>query len=384
MRIKRLQVEKLRNLEAVDLSGFSTLNVFYGGNGSGKTSLLEAISIASQGRSFRHHKIQTVINHKQPSLQVFVLCESDAGVDYRLGILRDRDNQYQIKINGESVSSLAELTSFLPILVLDASAFDLLDGPPMQRCRFIDWAVFHVEHQFFVCWRNYSRLLKQRNTLLKQGIQSYEQLKPWDIEFVKLAVEIERYRCKVLITFSVYLKQVLPQLDVSLVNVEVFYRNGWQEEKLALMDKGEGEALDVFSSETLLSRLEQSFARDQKYQRTHLGPHRADLQIRIMQNDARDVLSRGQKKTLISAMKLAQAKMLAQVNGLKPILLLDDLPAELDREHLKSFIEVVLEENLQSFITTVNQQFVEELNLAAKCNMFHVERGRIEPFTACK
>lgn len=383
MQIKRLQVENLRNLTAVDIADFSTLNVFVGGNGAGKTSLLEAISIASQGRSFRHHKVQTVINHEHHQLHVFLLCESKAGVRYRLGISRNRENKYQIKVNGELLTSLAELTVVLPIVVLDASVFELLDGPPTHRCRFIDWGVFHVEHQFFPVWKDYSRLLKQRNSLLKQNITHYQQLKPWDSEFVRLAAEIERYRIRVLSVYRQQFRQVISQLDESLAGVEVFYRSGWQDDKLDFL-LSDAEFERVLEPAYLMERLQASFSRDSKYQRTHIGPHRADLQIRFHQNDARDVLSRGQKKTLVSAMRLAQAKMLSVYSQVKPILLLDDLPAELDAEHLSRFLDFIQREGLQSFITTVDKQFVEEQNLASKCNMFHVEHGRIEPFTACK
>ena len=147
MFIRRLLIEHVRNLQQVSLNELAQINFFIGENGSGKTSLLESIAIASQGRSFRHHKIQTVIQTEQAALQVFAECEADSGNVHKLGVRRDKHNDYQIRIDGSNASSLAELSTILPTLVLDASAFDLLDGAPSERCKFIDWGVFHVEHQ---------------------------------------------------------------------------------------------------------------------------------------------------------------------------------------------------------------------------------------------
>src|SRR5690554_5464703 len=105
MFIDRLRVEHVRNISDVSISNLSLINCFIGDNGSGKTSLLESIAIVSQGRSFRHHKIQTVIQSDQDALRVFAECKNTNGTLYKLGIQRDKNNSYLIRINGESVNS---------------------------------------------------------------------------------------------------------------------------------------------------------------------------------------------------------------------------------------------------------------------------------------
>ncbi len=384
MFIERLHIEQVRNLDAVSINNLSLINCFIGDNGSGKTSLLESIAIVSQGRSFRHHKIQTVIQLGKPELRIFVECRNDNGTLYKLGIQRDRDNRYLIRINGETVNSLAELSSILPVLIIDASAFELLDGAPSLRCRFIDWAVFHVEHQFYECWRRFNRILKHRNSLLKAGIKNYAELEAWDIELAKLAIKIEKYRLDFLINYQPLLDEVLQYLDSDLSAHDIFYRNGWASDKVAFADV-KNAADKLFNVEALSQQLRNSFARDSKYQRTHLGPQRADLQIRLAgsNNDVRDIYSRGQKKILIAAMKLAQAKLLYLQRGIRPILLLDDLPAELDNRHLQKLLDFIVSESLQTFISSVDSFLPEAQasNIETKFQMFHVERGRIDPFT---
>jgi DNA replication and repair protein RecF len=378
MFIQRLLVERVRNLQQVSLNELALLNFFIGENGSGKTSLLEAIAIAAQGRSFRHHKIQTVITEQADSLQVFLQCQADDGVLHKLGVQRDKDNAYVIRINEESVYSLAELSSTLPVLVLDANAFELLDGSPTQRCKFIDWSVFHLEPSFYTIWSRFNRVLKQRNSLLKTA-KSYNELAPWDSEFCRLAIEIERMRLAFLQKFQPELAQVLTELDSHLLSSTIYYANGWRSDKIAFLELEQ--ANDHISTEqALMQQLQQSFERDSRYQRTHLGPQRADLQIRTgNHNDVRDIYSRGQKKSLIAAMKLAQALVVNRLQNKRAVLLLDDLPSELDEKHLQRFIDFILKNQLQSFITTVDANFCKDIKTQSR--LFSVERGRIAPFT---
>lgn len=377
MFINRLLVERVRNLDSVSLNDFALLNVFIGPNGAGKTSLLEALAIVSLGRSFRSTKIQPVIQRDQPSLRVFVECVSDNGQKHRLGIERDRQNSYRVRIDGAASDSLARLSSCLPVLVLDASAFDLLDGPPAQRCRFIDWGVFHVEHRFYQCWRDYRRILKQRNSLLRQKVGDYAFYEPWDKELCRLAVEIEHYRLHFLLEYQPVLNLVIAELDSDLSEQCIHYRNGWQKDKIAF-DELEQALQSLPDVDKLHDLLKSSFDRDCKYQRTHLGPQRADMQIRTYKQDVRDVYSRGQKKTLVAAMKLSQAKLLNEIRDKRPVLLLDDLPAELDDAHLQRFIAFVSKERLQCFISSIDDRLGIDEN-QENSRMFHVEHGRIRP-----
>jgi DNA replication and repair protein RecF len=378
MFIKRLLINELRNLKEISINDLGQLNYFIGPNGSGKTSLLEAIAIASQGRSFRSHKVQTVINQDHSALQVFVECEAPHGQTHKLGIERDRKNQYSIRIDGASAYTLAELSTILPVVVLDASAFDLLDGPGSLRRQFIDWGVFHVEHGFYAEWKAFNRILLQRNALLKAQVADYSLYHSWDAALVDHAMNIERHRLAYLSAFQQQLAITLQAMNVD-ISPSIYYKNGWGLDRLDVL-AGADYALQLDAGQ-LMQALQAQFPRDIRYQTTHIGPHRADMQLRIDANDVKDIYSRGQKKMLVSAMKLAQAQTLKHSDGGKlPILLLDDLPSELDDQHLASFLRFVGNETYQCFITAVDDRAY-RINAHLKARMFHVERGKISPMT---
>ena len=155
----------------------------------------------------------------------------------------------------------------------------------------------------------------------------------------------------------------------------IFYKNGWGNHKVEFNELSSS-AEQLPEKNQLLDLLKQQFQKDCKYQRTHIGPHRADLQIRIGRHDVKDLYSRGQKKTTVAAMKLAQAKVVKNISNKQPILLLDDLPSELDDVHLARFIQYIVGEGYQSFITSVDERIYRN-NSEVKARMFEVERGKI-------
>ena len=380
MHINRVLIENLRNLKEVSVDDLAMLNFFIGPNGAGKTSLLEAVSLISQGRSFRNNKVQTVINQDETGLRVFLECTDDNDNTHKLGIQRDRKSQYLVRIDGATAATLAELSIILPTVVLDANAFDLLDGPSSIRRKFIDWGVFHVEHGFYDKWKAFNRILKQRNSLLRSKVTDYIMYEPWDMELVSLAIEIENYRLAFLNKYHAILLSTISILDEQLTTNTIFYKNGWGIERLDFQDIITEERKPLLAVD-LLSALKEQFARDCKYQRTHIGPHKADIQIRVNKNDVKDIYSRGQKKTLVAAMKLAQAKVVKSSTYKRPVLLLDDLPSELDNEHLDRFLQYVVSEEYQCFITAVDDRIFKN-NSYVKARMFHVERGKITPVNA--
>ncbi|CAA0083248.1 DNA replication and repair protein RecF [BD1-7 clade bacterium] len=373
MFIKKVIVDQVRNLSHVSLEGFESFNLLVGPNGSGKTSFLEAVALASQGRSFRSHKIAHVINHEDSTLSVFIEAEDRHGLNHRIGIRRNRQNQFQVRVNGEGIHSLAELSQVLPILVIDNEAFQLLDGSASVRSRFLDWGVFHVKHEFYHQWRIYSRALKQRNELLKSGHSNQDEYDVWDEHILNAGFAITQYRLAFLQVFNIHFLQYAKMFDPLFADIALGFKTGWDRVN---HDVCESMPTDWFDEGSLSDKFRSNLSQDIRYKRTQLGAHRADLHITINKMDARDVLSRGQKKSLICALKLAMAKTLKQTMARYPVLLLDDLPAELDTEHLNAVLSVINDEQYQAFITSVDTQLGNN-NMPLKARMFHVEHGKI-------
>ena len=150
---------------------------------------------------------------------------------------------------------------------------------PSVRRKFIDWGVFHVEHGFYETWKSFNRILKQRNTLLRSGQDSYSLYEPWDLELIKLSRTIEKHRLNYLSRFQLEMNKAVSILDDNLLSKKIYYKNGWGVDRIEFNDLEESK--DAMIPETdLLNLLIKQFQKDCKYQRTHIGPHRADIQLR--------------------------------------------------------------------------------------------------------
>lgn len=376
MFIKTLKIENVRNIKSLSLSSFSQVNVFTGDNGAGKTTILEALYIASVGRSFRHQQIKPLLNTDSHFLRVFLECVDGNEISYKLGIERNHKNDYKIRINGEKATNLAALSRLLPLIVIDSTSFTLLDGSSSDRRKFLDWGVFHVEHSFYESWRLYSKAIKQRNILLKQGSSNYSLVKPWDSQLVSYALSVELSRQKYLSLFVESFNAILKELDESIQSqVSIIYKDGWGN-KTNITDINA--SFSTLTTKTLQGILEANFTKDKKYQRTTDGSHRADLQIFVGKQLIKDVFSRGQKKTIVAALKLTQAELVYKAKRATPVILLDDMPSELDENHLNSFFHYLHSKNYQLFITGVDRHVFSKLELNNPA-MFHVEHGEIKP-----
>jgi DNA replication and repair protein RecF len=360
MAIQRLTLQNFRNLEKVDLQPAAGLNLIYGENGSGKTSLLEAIYLLSLVRSFRSKKLKNLIAHSGNSFTVFAQLIDDEGHLLPLGIQRQQtSDETEILLRGQRPASIAELTAHLPVQLINPDAFRLLEGGPKERRQFLDWGAFHVEPRFIYAWQRFQRALKQRNSLLRHARIDPLQLELWEKEIAATGEEVTLYR-------ETYLKQLKPlfvRLLSRLSNIEGFrlhFLRGW-DKNLALLDN-----------------LQASRQKDSEQGFTQTGPQRADLRVTLDGRSAIEVLSRGQQKLVVSALKLAQGELLASSGNKRCIYLIDDLPAELDQHHREVFCRVLEEQASQVFITSVDEAALQVAwKDPEKILWFHVEQGQI-------
>lgn len=363
MHIDRLTIRNLRNLKQVSLSPCPGVNVIFGANGSGKTSLLEAISLLLSGRSFRQQRLKPLVADGETECLVVGDLIGQEG-RHRLGIRRAVSGPPLIKLDGSRVTALASLVRHVPVQVLDFSGFDLIGGAPKIRRRYIDWGLFHVEHEFFAVWQLAQRALKQRNQLLRHGKIDHSLLNPWSREYARHGKIIAAMRAR-------YLENLLPLAEATLARlspplagrVEVKHYGGWPantELDALLVDSAEGDARQGF---------------------TRFGPHRAELQFRVEGVSAGDVLSRGQLKLLAAAMRIAQVSQLHSQSGTRSLMLIDDLGAELDCGHRAQLCDEIERLGMQAFVTCVDRHDVkDDWSKGRSAGLFHVEHGAIHPF----
>src|ERR1700744_522709 len=200
MSLGQLSIQNLRCLRQVDLELHPGRNLIVGANGSGKTSLLEAIFLLGRGRSFRTRNSERLITHGETRLVVFgrTAPSETQAMSTGLGVQVTRGEATVAKIQGEFTRTLAELSEALPVQVIDPGVHKLVEDSAYRRRRWMDWATFHVEHGFVDVWAHYTRALKQRNAVLKQlqgnSAGAVEQLAPWDIEVAQLGERLANSR----------------------------------------------------------------------------------------------------------------------------------------------------------------------------------------------
>ena len=167
MSLSRLLIKDFRNIEDADLALSPGFNFLVGANGSGKTSVLEAIYTLGHGRAFRSLQIGRVIRHEQES---FVLHGRLQGQEREIsiGLTKDKQGDSKVRIDGTDGHKVAELAHLMPMQLITPEGFTLLNGGPKYRRAFLDWGCFHNEAGFFTAWSNLKRLLKQRNAALRQ------------------------------------------------------------------------------------------------------------------------------------------------------------------------------------------------------------------------
>ncbi len=365
MALNLLAISAFRNLQSVKLNPIAEgFNFIYGKNGSGKTSLLEAIYYLSLGRSFRSVHADRVICHAADKLSLFGHISASSAQYIPLGLERYADGKAKFRVNGEEISSIAELASLLPVQLMDSHCYQLLDSGPVFRRKYLDFGLFYQTNDFLRTWRHYDRALKQRNAALRCRAPKRE-LDIWTHELVDRALSLDRLR-------RAYVDELVPLLVkmatelLPLFDLKITYQQGWER------------GCDY--SEILLKTVD----KDYQLGYTQCGPHKADLNIIINNIPAKDILSRGQQKLFVCAMILARGVLLQSHANKAPIYLVDDLPSELDITSHSRLVGLLSKQKAQVFVTAIEELAKEHFVTNAPMKMFHVEHGQVSEIETSK
>jgi DNA replication and repair protein RecF len=355
--LKTVSLSGFRNIIGERLELSPHLNIFFGKNGSGKTSVLEALYVLSCGRSFRAAKLDSVINLGAAEATVFV----EVGDGSRLGFTRSKTGKNSLKLSGAIQSNWEAAARTIPTQVIDANSFALLEGGPKSRRQFLDWGAFHVEPEFVRSWRSFKKCLFNRNLLLKRGVRDPLEIKIWTEKFAAAAQSVDRVRAAYFDGFRENFYSVYSDLDpIFAERVKLSYSRGW------------------LNQDHLLDVLAASYESDCRYGAAQVGPHRADLLFRIGRDSVKETLSRGQQKILVCALKIAQGRYFAESNGRECLYLVDDLPNELDADNSLKVLKKLIELKSQIFVTCVDSNDLSSaLPEEHKMSLFHMEHGMI-------
>ena len=355
MSLIQLSLKQVRNLSDCELKFNSSFNIIEGANASGKTSLLEAIYLISQVKSFRTHRINHIIQHKQPNLQVVAKYLDHCNFTHVIGLERSRGST-TIHLNKSPISLSSKLAALVPIQIITPESHRLLEDGPKFRRQFLDWGVFHVKHSFLQTWKDYHRILRQRNSALRQN-QSKNQVQSWNKPLIEITAEFHNSRVEYLDKLKPIISSFCNKLLSEDVTIE--YQAGWSKDL------------------TYSDALEASYEQDCQFKHTRVGPHRGDLSLKCNDIAVQVGLSRGQQKLLVCALRLAQVRYLQDFSEQSCIILVDDLPAELDKVHRGQLMDLLNQTKAQIFVTTTDAEFLDSCIDISK-TVFHVEHGKVK------
>lgn len=351
MRVRALQLHDWRCWRSLRWMPAPGINCIVGGNGSGKTSLLEALHLLSHGRSFRSGGTAALVRQGAARFSVYAEIEHDTGLR-RSALQRDLDGTWQARLDGAAATRLTDVLGSLAVVCFEPGSQGLIAAGPEGRRRFLDWGLFHVEQGFLLAWQQYRRALLQRNALLQRGGDSAE-FSSWEIRMAEQAVRVDALRRTYLQRLQEPLRRHLgvwlPELGVASLR----YQRGWAE------------------TEDLAAVLRMQRARDQQTGYTRAGPQRADWSLEFELARDRHQLSRGQTKLAALAALLAQFDLHRSLCGETSLLLLDDLASELDAAHYAAVLDFVRRCDAQVLLTSTAAQ-CEGLPQAS---VFHVEQA---------
>lgn len=353
MKIDALEISDLRIIERLMLEPAAGLNMIQGGNGAGKTSILEAIYLAGRGRSFRHTSSGPMIRRGADATTVVLrLSDKMRHRAHRLGIRRGR-KAFECRLDGDDVTKRSTLAETMPVQWLGSQPQQFLDRGPDVRRRFFDMGMFHVEQDYLSLYAEFSRTLKQRNAALKTG--SPDTVLAWNKQFANAGEALHRRREDFVDSLLKAAAHQVTKWELDF-DIEYRYRRGWSQD----------DSLD----EELVRKLDL----DLRMGFTSVGPHRAEVELLTADNAAlaERTLSRGQQKMLVIALNLAVLDLIGESGRSLPVVLVDDLGAELDDGNRRKVLDAFDKRSVQVFITAISEKG--PLSERAQ-KVFHVEQG---------
>jgi len=355
MILETLELRQFRCFQQIKLNLHPRCNVLVGGNGQGKTTILEAIYLLSRGQSFRTRLNAPLI---QFDTEAFALKATSTQAD-EMVIQKTARSWRKIELNQKPCQRWSDLSRLLPCLVFHQDLFQIIDASAELRRRLLDWGLFYAHPEYQKLWGDCKRVLMQRNAVLKRG-GSGQVLEPWNQNFVQLSLALDSLRKAYFEQMNILFINYLQ--DFPDLNCKLEYYNGWDRVKQ--------------NSDLMEVLIEQEHL-DLKQMYTRSGPQRADIRFLTEHGRGKLEWSRGQQKIILILLKLAQAQLLARPAWI----LMDDLAAELDKSHLQTIYQRLTKIPGQFFLTALDG-YGSDLPFFRESLWFSVNQGQISAFSS--
>ena len=350
MNFSTVSVDSLRCIEKLDVELIPGINVIVGRNGSGKTTFLEALGFVSFGRSFSSAPARDIVRDGCSAARVLATLQYDRSENLKVQVLRSLGGT-KITLNGKVVRSASELAQRVPIILLNSKVSDILTSGPHSRRTLLDRVMFHVERGYVDLWRDYRSALMQRNSVIR-STKDPSQARFWTERLAESGEQINARRQEIVMVVNESLDNSV--LSSELGKLTLVYEPGWR-------------------GGSLLDELNYSWNRDLELGYSRVGAHRADVRLLRASKIASQRLSRGQLKAVASEIMLSLSGFIKKKTRISPVIMVDDLQAELDDVTRAFVVDKILGEGGQKFFTAITPLSIPEVFEKAD-KVFHVEQ----------
>ncbi|HOD48812.1 MAG TPA: DNA replication/repair protein RecF [Candidatus Hydrogenedentes bacterium] len=354
MVLRELKTEGFRCLNLAQFAPGNGVNVIWGDNAQGKTSLLEAILYAATSKSHRTNQESDMVQHGQHGFRIHAAAQR---IDRPVTVDATWwHGQKRFKVNGVAQNKVSGILGKMPVVFFSPEDVELVRGTAAVRRKFLDMEISQIEPAYLRALQQYRQVLKQRNELLKHTALEPDLLDAWDEQLVRYGRVIARSR-----------RAFVDELRAAAAPA---YQTIAESEDLAIAF-----APDIPPDKDHLAALRETRERDRRYGLTHRGPHRDDFDLVISGKAARQFASQGQQRTAALALKLAELRLVRQRIAEYPILMLDDVLSELDPKRSRRLFQTIPEE-VQCLLTATHLS-PDAVPAGVTCSFYRITKGQL-------
>jgi len=360
VKLRSLNLRNFRTYKSLNVSFHDKFNLIYGDNAQGKTNLLEAVYYISSFRPFKSVRNEELITFGQENAGVKGEIISDSGLDeINIHISRGKKS---VKLNGKIVYRLSKYVGRFNVVLFLPEDLKIIKGSPSVRRRYLDALICNLEFEHINDLKDYNKAISHRNTVLSKSRKiDGDILEVWDTKIAEIGSKITERRLKTIKSLGFKLNELYNSTSGVNAKVDLVYKASY--EKRATLEA------------SILYALKNNFKKDLDRGHTTAGPHRDYIGFKIEGSDSTTFASQGESKNLVLALKAAEIYMHETVKGQKPILLLDDITSELDKNR-KGFLFSLLKDYAgQVFVTSTA---ADEIPYPGAKRVFKITRGRAE------
>ncbi len=352
MYIEKLKLENFRNYDKEEIEFDKNINIIYGDNAQGKTNILEAIFMCSLGKSFRTNRENELIKKEKNYSKVEMISSKE---DREVTINMELNEKKKFYINKILAKKTSDILGKNYVVLFTPEDISVLKNEPSKRRRFLNIMISQLRPMYVHLISEYNKIIEQRNFYLKQikfDGKPIENLDIWDEQLVNLGTKIYEYR-----------KEFIEKINSKIYEIQLRTTDDIEEVKIKYISN---------IGKNYKESLKKNQINDIQKGYTGIGIHRDDFEVYINENDVAKYGSQGQKRTTIISLKLAEAEVIYEEIGERPVILLDDFMSELDKNRIQGFLENI--KNNQVIITCTDSFKINN----SKYKLYKVTEAKVE------